>query len=227
MNPSIYVSIPTLGHMHPAFVNAFYQHAQCAALQGIVLQIAYKIGDSVIMRARSQAISEFYFSTAHTHYFHISDDIEIAPPATPEDNVFSRLLAHDKDFIGVLYSRTSFPEQCTSVALDGSAVVGADRGLVPVKYLSGGIWLLRRSVASKLMAAHPELKYSADGDVAERGKPTYALFLESLQERPDGTRKLLTEDYAFCERWRALGGEIWADTSVRTRHYGPHGYSLK
>ena len=222
MKTSIYVSIPTLGSMHPAAVNSFYAHANAAAAGGVRLEIAYTIDDSVIMRARSEAVSEFYFRTTHTHYFHISDDIEICFTPTPEDNIFTRLLSSGNPFVGALYSRTAFPQQCTSVALDGGAVTGVEQGLTPVKYLSGGIWLLKRDVVRKMVKAYPELEYASDPDK----RRCFALFLESLVQRPDGTRKLLTEDYAFCERWSALGGKIYADTSIRTRHYGLHGFQL-
>jgi hypothetical protein len=30
----------------------------------------------------------------------------------------------------------------------------------------------------------------------------------------------LSEDYAFCDRWRALGGEIWLDLHSRLTHAG-------
>ena len=32
------------------------------------------------------------------------------------------------------------------------------------------------------------------------------------------------EDYAFCDRWRACGGELWVDTTATIRHNGHHSY---
>ena len=220
MKPTtVYLSIPTLNALHPAFAHEIYMHIVHAGQHKIGVDIRYTIGDSVIMRARSEAISDFFFNTGHEYYCHVSDDIEIVSP-TPDENLFHTLIAHKQPFVGALYSRTTFPEQCTSVALDGSAVVGGNRGLVPVKYLSGGIWLLHRIVIRQLMQAHPELEYRTDP-----GKQrAFALFLEMLTRRPDGSMKLLTEDYAFCQRWRDLGQDIYADTSIVTRHWGPHGY---
>ena len=31
----------------------------------------------------------------------------------------------------------------------------------------------------------------------------------------------LSEDYAFCRRWRDLGGEVWLDTQGVLVHVGP------
>ena len=35
----------------------------------------------------------------------------------------------------------------------------------------------------------------------------------------------LSEDYAFCRRWRDLGGDIWADFEARLTHVGHTAYS--
>jgi hypothetical protein len=34
----------------------------------------------------------------------------------------------------------------------------------------------------------------------------------------------LSEDYAFCKRWRALGGEIWLDLQSKLNHSGSYTY---
>jgi hypothetical protein len=39
------------------------------------------------------------------------------------------------------------------------------------------------------------------------------------------TGQYLSEDYAFCRRWRDLGGEIWADTEAPLTHVGAAAYS--
>lgn len=33
-------------------------------------------------------------------------------------------------------------------------------------------------------------------------------------------RYMLSEDYAFCEKWKAVGGELWTDPSIHLRHWG-------
>ncbi|PZQ57372.1 MAG: hypothetical protein DI570_19750 [Phenylobacterium zucineum] len=34
------------------------------------------------------------------------------------------------------------------------------------------------------------------------------------------TGEYLSEDYTFCHRWRAIGGEIWLDLQSRLAHVG-------
>jgi hypothetical protein len=30
----------------------------------------------------------------------------------------------------------------------------------------------------------------------------------------------LSEDYSFCQRWRDIGGQVWADPNIRMAHVG-------
>ena len=43
-------------------------------------------------------------------------------------------------------------------------------------------------------------------------------FFENVVE--DGM--LWSEDYTFCKRWLALGGEIWLDPEIRLAHWGTY-----
>ena len=56
------------------------------------------------------------------------------------------------------------------------------------------------------------------------GDVHYALFHNLLREytAPDGKpdRTWVSEDYAFCDRWRAIGGEIWVDVVSDLNHTG-------
>ena len=80
--------------------------------------------------------------------------------------------------------------------------------------------MIKRVVFDRLIAAHPELKFSAVHTLTNE-TPTddhlYALF-ECAIDPQSGV--YLSEDYAFCARWRALGGEIWLDLHSRLTHAG-------
>ena len=68
--------------------------------------------------------------------------------------------------------------------------------------------LLKRTVFEQMIAAYPGTRTHTILS-AEKGKiwTVFALFdLLIIDE------KYFPEDYAFCYRWRALGGKIWLDT---------------
>ena len=38
------------------------------------------------------------------------------------------------------------------------------------------------------------------------------------------SKRYLSEDYAFCEKWRSCGGDVWLDISQTIFHTGPHAF---
>jgi len=95
-------------------------------------------------------------------------------------------------------------------------------GFVTGIYAGTGFMLIRRSAAERLVAAYPETKYRAQHTYpapAAASHNQYNLF-DCLIE-PE-TKTYLSEDFAFCHRWRAIGGTIWLDTMSRLRHVGAY-----
>ena len=80
---------------------------------------------------------------------------------------------------------------------------------------------LDRSFRDRLAEGYPELHCNIT-DLDRPPHPTI-MFFESMIE-PEN-REHLSEDYAFCRRWRDLGGEIWADFQTRMGHVGHATYS--
>ncbi len=94
-------------------------------------------------------------------------------------------------------------------------------GLVKAEYAATGFMLIRRQVLERMAAAHPELKYRHSftqlPQAAAQNNHLYALFDMSLDPE---TKIYLPEDYTFCRRWRAMGGEIWVDALSKFQHVG-------
>ena len=93
-------------------------------------------------------------------------------------------------------------------------------GFVTAKYAGTGFQLIRRTVFERLIAAHSELRFTSTHTIAReapRSDNLYALF--DCQIDPN-TGEYLSEDYAFCRRWRALGGDIWLDLESTLTHVG-------
>lgn len=99
-----------------------------------------------------------------------------------------------------------------------------DRGFATATYAGTGFQLIKRNVFERMIHAYPELKYRAihaQDSAAPSPDNRYALF-DPLIDAESGT--YLSEDYAFCQRWRAIGGEIWLDLESRLTHVGPSDY---
>jgi hypothetical protein len=60
-------------------------------------------------------------------------------------------------------------------------------------------------------------------------KKVYGLYipmLKTIHLQNKTIKKYLSEDWSFCERWRDLGGQIFADTSIVLKHYGEKPHTL-
>lgn len=110
----------------------------------------------------------------------------------------------------------------------GEACAGDDLkrrdGFVTGVYAGTGFMLIAREALEKMVDAYADLGYAGMHAFTEGRRPNrthYALF-DCLIE--PSQRVYLSEDYAFCWRWRQLGGKIWLDTVGRLTHTGPHDF---
>jgi hypothetical protein len=97
-------------------------------------------------------------------------------------------------------------------------------GFARIRGTGTGFLLIRRRAIEKVCQAYPRLWYNApvyaghEPDV----EPRWALF-ECMIDPENG--EYLSEDYAFCRRWRDIGGEIWLHTRSKLSHTGPVTFS--
>jgi hypothetical protein len=92
----------------------------------------------------------------------------------------------------------------------------ADGGFVPVRSIGSAVMLIERA-ALVALSETDLVQPVATGLPGPDGQPSGWTFFDPLVEDGD----YLSEDYAFCARWRATGGSVWADLTTRTRHIGP------
>jgi hypothetical protein len=190
--------------------------------------------DALITRGRSTIAAIFLDDPTATHLLFVDADISFQPQQV------TRLLSFDKDVVGALYPLKlidwpRIPERHVrageSLERAGLSYVGElcddqelriEAGFATAKYAGTGFLLIKRGVFERMMPAYPELKYST---IHSSPRPThgadyrYALF--DCMIDPD-TGIYLSEDYAFCRRWRALGGELWLDLNSELTHTGNH-----
>ncbi len=235
--PFIFIATPCFGGLvtqgYMQSVIALTQHATQSPLN---LTLALLANDALITRSRNTLVSTFLNDTAATHLLFIDADISFDP-----EQVF-RMLAADKDVVAGMYpikaldwdiARLRPPHSTESDEESALHYVGTpltgrdvewDGDFVTASYAGTGLILIKREVIERMIAAYPELQYGAIHSYP-RTKRTpatqYALFECMIDEE---TGLYLSEDYAFCHRWRALGGQIWLDTAGKLTHTGPHSF---
>jgi hypothetical protein len=84
--------------------------------------------------------------------------------------------------------------------------------------------LVARRVFEKMIAAFPEIEFTAD--YGDRGKQYDFWSMGVYVDKATGHRRYLSEDWYFCQRWLDLGEKIYGDTFVIIKHHGPVTYPL-
>ena len=136
-----------------------------------------------------------------------------------------RSMKDGKNVIGGCYVTKSEHPQPSSRFLNGQTVVFKP-GAAPVKieYLAGGFMLVARNVLDTLSRKLPFCN-------SKENMGFWPFFMPFVKRHRSGLFKneyeYLTEDYAFCDRAREAGFDIWLDPSIRLSHIGSFAYELE
>ena len=85
-----------------------------------------------------------------------------------------------------------------------------------------GFMCIKRGVFKAMMEKYPALNYVPEGPPNNPDAHLHWLFFDCMVD-PDSGR-YLSEDYAFCRRWRDIGGKIWVDLQCKLMHLGQHNF---
>lgn len=228
----IFLSIPILGKPELKHIYSVYQAILSCREHDV--RIYFNENDSLISRVRNVHISRFLNEYTDCDYFmSLDSDIEIMN-CYSTNNIFTKLLSHDVDFVGGLYAiKKPGTKRCASIAVGGETPE-YNSGLVEMLWLSSGCWCLKRSAVEKMVEAYPELTY--DGDDNATGQKIHGLYIPMIHEIKEGDfpgapgpfpfKKYLSEDWSACQRWKQMGGKIYADTSIMLMHIGKINYTV-
>lgn len=148
---------------------------------------------SLITQLRNECVEHFR-AGSWTHLFFIDSDIGFEPEA------FLRLLFSGFDVVAAPYSFRSDD----TLTQGGFAVDGVgepdDNGFAIVDHAPTGFMCIARSVFERMAAS---------------GTGRHEFF-DTMRIGDD----YLTEDFAFCRRWRDCGGTVHLDTRASLSHQG-------
>ena len=188
--------------------------------------------DSLVTRARNSLVATALDNPAATHLMFIDADIGFTPSQV------GRMLRFDRDVVAGMYplkivhydqavlDRVAQGErlETAQVRYVGAPLAAEDRreedGFITAEFAGTGFMLVKRAALEQMMAAYPHLKYRGAHDRAQPSEsPHQYAFFEGMIDPAGGD--YLSEDYTFCRRWRAIGGEVWLDTRSKLMHVGP------
>ncbi len=235
-SPFLMVATPCYaGQMTEPYVTSILALQRTCQARGVRVEFNFRTGEALITRARADMTAEFLRSGA-SHLLFIDADIGFVP-----EQVF-RLLAFGADVAAAAYPLKRIDwEKAQRFAKAGRILseaaildyvffpetkgpMQAKNDFVRVRHTGTGFMMLTRGAILRLCEAHPELRYKAaqrETDLMGEAEIRHALF-ECMIEPETGL--YLSEDYAFCRRWRDLGGEIWLDIRSKLTHYGVNAF---
>jgi hypothetical protein len=207
----VHICMPCYGGMltESTFMS-FIKWSNTARQLGIEWTMETMTNESLITRARNTLTAKFLTNPDSTHLMFIDADIGWEPWH------LLVLLNRDVDVIGGLYPMKSLPIKWCVNGFDGAEE--GPEGLQEVTKTGTGFLLIKKGVFEK-MNSHPNVK-SFKNDIglsADLDPHMKTYFDTGVREN-----RYYSEDWAFCENWRDLGGKVWVDKRVLLRHTGTY-----
>jgi hypothetical protein len=205
----LHIGIPCYGGMvSEPTMTSFLRFVLLAQQVGLNWSLDTMVNESLIPRGRNNLMAKMMTNQNSTHFMFIDADIRFQPES------ILQMMAYDKEVIGGLYPKKALPINYV-INLKPQVTVQGD--IYTVDTMGTGFLLFKRSVYEKLIAAHPETKYVDDIGLGKQYEPMmYAIFDCVIDHRGH----YLSEDWTFCRRWQAIGGDIWAHSKTLLNHVG-------
>lgn len=186
------------------------------ALGGTETRIFDEIGHADIYLLRAQMLSHFLDDKDATDLVMIDSDVGWEPGG------LMKLLSHDVDFVAGVYPKRQDPIRFMfrSELDHGQDTLMGDpkTGLIEVWGVPGGFMRIRRAAVEKIVEANQDM-------IARDGEGAVCRVFDPYWIRPEGEiPRVLSEDYAFCQRWRDIGGKVFIDATISMAHVGTKAY---
>ena len=193
---------------------------------------------SLVTQGRNLCVSNF-LNGDYTHLLFIDSDIEINP-----ESIF-KMLELNKEVISIPYPMKTIDwdsmykrldkiknsKELSKLGLmypikveDQKNVVSID-GVIEVTASPTGCMLIKREALEKMVKAYPELRIDQptilNGESVNR--ENFWNFFDTYFDPED--HKYHGEDFAFCMKWRKIGGKCYCYIVDEITHIGEHCYT--
>ncbi len=231
--PYLVIGTPCYGRMvTDLYTGSLLKLLVACQQRDVRLQVQMTGSDALITRARQNVVAQFLAIEAATHLLFIDADIGFEP-----EQVF-RLLDFDVPMSAAVYpiKRIDWDKVAATARagreplhaaalsymvefLDSGPIATRD-GFAKVSYAGSGFLMIRREALLAMIERYPELRYAHDHKPNDKlsGSPWRSALFNCMIDEQSGA--YLSEDFSFCRRWTAMGGEIWADLQSRLTHVG-------
>jgi predicted O-methyltransferase YrrM len=167
--------------------------------------------------ARNTLVAMFLADPEATDLFFIDSDVGFPAEAA------IRILQREEAIVAGVYPlKRLLGGWPAELCMQDGIPLGRD-GLIEAKLMPTGFMRIKRSVFGLVQEKYPQLQY-ADSVVAVSGydiKDAWDYFNMGIEQ---GKKRWRTEDFAFCGRWRDIGGQLWVYPDIDFQHVGSHAF---
>lgn len=165
----------------------------------------YMSYDSLVQRARN-SIFHLAVTQGYDDLLFLDSDIEWEP------EWIYRLLSRPEPVVGAALVKKGDEENYTVKLVDKKLKYSSDKKLIEVDGVGTGFLKISRFALEKIWESETQ-EYEQKGN-------TNKMIFDIKVENGD----LISEDYIFCEKWKALGYKVWLDPTITCNHIGVKKY---
>jgi hypothetical protein len=184
-----------------------YQLSSAQGRDGDMLMTSFMPHDALIQNARNGLVQ-----------FALDNEVDILVWADADvywhPMAFWQLVNSPYPFIGGLVKQKTPEGRVCIRELPEKPAPGSD-GALEVRGIGCGFTKLERSVFEPLYRAATAYRYGG-----QTRHMLYEVCIDSLDVDEAGSGLLTSEDLAVCDKWRAAGGHVYADTTIGCGHVG-------
>lgn len=215
MAKKIWINVPSYtGTVHAGMMSSLVTEVAALTVRGDHVEIRLELGSPLISDTRGIMVEKFLEGDADVFVFIDHDISEWTPGA------LARLIDKPVDVCAGIYPFRRDPIEYPIRWDTSKPDLRAVNGLLEVHGVPAGFMVISREALERMREAYKATLDVAWGDV-RRG--AYCAMFEPWwgEDGPTpGSRLKYGDDYAFCERWRAIGGKIWIDPEISFGHTG-------
>jgi len=197
---------------------------------------------SLVTQGRNLCVANFLNKKEYTHMLFVDGDISFDPSSVV------KLLKCDKDVVSIPYPMKTInwnkvhgrikEDNISATALSKSGFtypikvedqqnINVSKGIMEVTHAPTGFMLIKKETILKMVEKYPHLKIKQptilNGDTQETDNLWN--FFDTWFDQ--STNRYYGEDFAFCQKWRDIGGKCYCYVDDFITHVGEYSFEGK
>jgi GT2 family glycosyltransferase len=241
----LFIATPCYGgQVTTAYMLSMLASVQILAENNVNVHINTLTTESLITRARNVQLAIFLSESKYTHFLFIDADVGFTAEAILD------LLDADYPVSACPYPHKDYDFKKVKQAMSKNADISPEdlrkaginyvlnlpisnkrqqeisvhkKHFIEVHDTGTGFFLMRRDAVIRMSTAYPELRHTNANEFYAQFNDTAVALFDTMID-PD-TKAYYSEDFAFCYRWRRMGGHIYLSLKHSLSHTGNHTFA--